>query len=61
MKPESNLDLICVEKAKVDLTDEVDGIDVDLVTTFIFYKEGKEPERIIESPVDSLKKILKIF
>lgn len=52
----NHVDLICVDKAKVGLDDEVDGLGVYLVPTFIFPKEGKELGRIIESPNDSLEK-----
>ena len=55
---ESKIDLICVDRAKVGVDNEVDGLDIKLVPTFIFYKEGNEIGRIIEVPVVTLEKDL---
>ncbi|MCZ7601742.1 MAG: hypothetical protein M5R37_02685 [Melioribacteraceae bacterium] len=52
---ESKIDLICVDRAKVGLSDEVDGLDIKLVPTFIFYENGSELGRIIETPMESLE------
>ena len=52
---EKNIDLICVDRAKVGVADEVDGLDIELVPTFIFYKDGEEIGRIIETPIETLE------
>jgi thiol-disulfide isomerase/thioredoxin len=53
---ESNIDLICVDRAKVGVADEVDGLNIKLVPTFIFYKDGEELGRIVETPEGTLEK-----
>lgn len=55
---ESNIDLICVDRAKAGVADEVDGLNIKLVPTFIFYKDGKELGRIVETPEATLEKDL---
>jgi thiol-disulfide isomerase/thioredoxin len=52
---ESNIDLICVDRAKVGVADEVDGLNIELVPTFIFSKDGEEIGRIIEAPIETLE------
>lgn len=47
---EQNVDLICVDRAKVGLNDEVDGLNINFVPTFIFYTNEIEVGRIIETP-----------
>lgn len=47
---EQNIDLICVDRAKVGLSDEVDGLNINFVPTFIFYINEIEVGRIIETP-----------
>ena len=37
---------------------EEEGLNIHRVPTFIFYKDGKEVNRIVESPVESLEKDL---
>ncbi len=52
----SNIDMICVDHAKVGVDNEVDGLDIKLVPTFIFYnKDGEELGRIIETPIETLE------
>lgn len=59
--PESNLKLICVDRQRQGIADEVKDLDINLVPTFVFYRDGKEIGRIIESPKQGLEKdILKI-
>lgn len=53
---ESNIDLICVDRAKVGVADEVDSLNIKLVPTFIFYKNGEELGRIVETPKGTLEK-----
>lgn len=55
---EANIDLICVDHSKVGVADEVDGLNIELVPTFIFYRDGKEIGRIIETPVETLEQDL---
>lgn len=54
--PESNLKLVCVDRQRQGIADEVKDLDIKLVPTFIFYREGKEIGRIIESPKQGLEK-----
>ncbi|MFA5011618.1 MAG: thioredoxin family protein [Ignavibacteria bacterium] len=54
--PESNLRLICVDRQRQGIADEVKDLDIKLVPTFIFYKDGTEIGRIIESPKLGLEK-----
>lgn len=54
--PEANLKLVCVNRQKQGIADEVKDLDVQLVPLFIFYRDGKEIGRIIESPKEGLEK-----
>lgn len=54
--PESNLKIISVNRQKVGIAEEVKDIEVKLVPLFIFYRDGKEIGRIIESPKQGLEK-----
>lgn len=53
--PEDDIELIFVDRNKSGLTDEVNGLGIDLVPTFIFYKNNEELGRIIEAPYESLE------
>lgn len=53
---EDNLELITVDREKMTPEHLEDGFDITNVPTFIFYKDGKEINRIVESPVTSLEK-----
>lgn len=53
--PEDNVELILVDRNKVGLAGEVDGLGIDFVPTFIFYKNNNELGRIIETPYESLE------
>ncbi len=61
---EDSLNIICVDREKKDLSGEVDSLNIELVPTFIFYRDDKEIGRIIETPEQTLEKdiysILKI-
>jgi len=46
----NHVDLICVDKANVGVNNEVDGLNINFVTTFIFYTNEIEIDRIIETP-----------
>lgn len=54
--PTKKLILINVDRNKKGKGDEVDSLDIELVPTIIFYKDGKELGRIVESPEESLEK-----
>ena len=60
--PSDKVTLINVNRDKVGLADEVEGLDIHFVPTFIFSKEDKELGRIVEMPYESLEKdILEIL
>jgi len=54
--PESNITLYCVDRTKKTDKGETDNLKITLVPTFIFYKDGKEIGRIIESPKEAVEK-----
>jgi len=54
--PETNITLYCVDRTKKTDNGETDNLAITLVPTFIFYKDGKEIGRIIESPKKSVEK-----
>ncbi len=51
-----NLSVICVNTNKTAEGTNVNQLDIQKVPTFIFYKEGLELGRIIETPKESLEK-----
>jgi hypothetical protein len=54
--------LIGVNREKQGLSNETEGLEIELVPTIIFYKDGSEIGRIIETPAESLEKdILQIM
>jgi len=59
--PIENLKMICVDRNKKDLSNEVESLDIKLVPTFIIRKGEKEIGRIIETPVKSLEEDLLII
>jgi thiol-disulfide isomerase/thioredoxin len=54
--PEEKVTLINVNRDKQGLENEVEGLDINFVPTFIFYKAGKEIGRIVEMPYETLEK-----
>lgn len=56
--PINTLTLIGVDHDKKALAKETDGLDIELVPTFIFYKNGIEIGRIVEMPTVSLEQDL---
>lgn len=54
--PSNKVKLIAVDRNKKDLSGETDSLLIELVPTFIFYREGKELGRIVEAPAESLEK-----
>lgn len=56
-----NLTLICVDRSKKAPGTNVDTLKIELVPTFIFYRDEVELGRIVEVPADLMEKeILKI-
>ncbi len=54
--PSEKVKIICVDEDKKTKGDELNGLKIELVPTIIFYKDGNELGRIIESPRDTLEK-----
>ena len=58
--PNAQLEVIAVDNArdtyKQSPTAEEKGLNIHRVPTFIFYKDGKEVNRIVESPVETLER-----
>ncbi len=52
--PENKITMICVDRDKKS-TSDIDSLNIELVPTFIFYKNGKELGRIEESPKQTLE------
>ncbi len=50
------LTIICVNKDKQGGTVSLEGLNLEKVPTFIFYRDKKELGRIIESPTGTLEK-----
>ncbi|TMM52212.1 thioredoxin family protein [Maribacter algarum] len=61
--PMENLKIVAVDRRKEHYkkspTGEEWGLSIKRVPTFIFYKDGKETNRIIESPIVSLEEDIK--
>ena len=58
----NSITLIGVNREKQGLSNEAEGLEIELVPTIIFYKDGSEIGRIVETPVESLEKdLLKIL
>lgn len=54
--PESQIKLIMVDRKRQGLSNETEMLNIEKVPTFIFYKNGNEIGRIIETPQKSLEK-----
>jgi thiol-disulfide isomerase/thioredoxin len=54
----NSITLIGVNREKQGLSNEAEGLEIELVPTIMFYKDGKEIGRIVETPVESLEKDL---
>jgi thiol-disulfide isomerase/thioredoxin len=52
---EDSLNIICVDREKKDLSGEVDSLNIELVPTFISYRDDKEIGRIIETPEQTIE------
>ena len=53
---ENNLSLICVDRSKSARKVDINEFEIERVPTFIFFENGKEIGRIIETPQASLEK-----
>ena len=54
--PSDKVEIICVDEDKKTSGDELNNLQIELIPTFIFYKDGNELGRIVESPHDTLEK-----
>lgn len=54
--PVENVTLTSVDREKQGLENEVEGLEIEFVPTFIFYDRGKEVGRIVEMPYETLEK-----
>jgi thiol-disulfide isomerase/thioredoxin len=54
--PSDEVEIICVDEDKHTEGDELAGLNIELVPTIIFYKNGNELGRIVESPQETLEK-----
>jgi thiol-disulfide isomerase/thioredoxin len=59
--PSDKVKLINIDRDKKGRDDEIAGLNIRLVPTFIFYHNGKEVGRIVESPAETLEKDLEII
>jgi len=58
----NSITLIGVNREKQGLSNETEGLEIELVPTIIFYKDGSEIGRIVETPAESIEKdLLKIL
>lgn len=57
----NSITLIGVNREKKGLSKEAEGLEIELVPTIIFYKDGNEIGRIVETPAESLEKDLLKF
>ncbi len=54
--PKEKVTLINVNRDKQGLENEVEGLDINFVPTFMLYRAGEEIGRIIEMPYETLEK-----
>jgi hypothetical protein len=54
----NSITLIGVNRQKQGLSNETKELEIELVPTIIFYKDGNEIGRIVETPVESMEKDL---
>ena len=60
--PINNLEMVAMDRDKDNPAEEKKAWNIDYVPTFIFVKDGKEVNRIVEMPLESLEKdMLKIL
>ena len=51
----NNLVMITVDRSKTSSNNEQEGLGIERVPTFIFYKDGKELNRFVEYPRETLE------
>ena len=54
----NSITLIGVNREKQGLSNEAEGLDIEFVPTIIFYRDGSEIGRIVETPYESWEKDL---
>jgi len=54
----NSITLIGINREKKGLSNETEGLEIELVPTIIFNKDGSEIGRIVETPAESLEKDL---
>ncbi|MBT8308674.1 MAG: thioredoxin family protein [Maribacter sp.] len=60
--PMNNLEMVAMDRDKENPAEEKKTWNIDYVPTFIFVKDGKEVNRIVEMPLENLEKdMLKIL
>lgn len=53
--PDSKIEMYAVDRQKHSLNSEEKGKEITHVPTIIFYKNGKEVGRIVESPINTME------
>jgi thiol-disulfide isomerase/thioredoxin len=53
---EKNITLICVDRKKDPRFVDIQSLGIELVPTFIFYKNNTESGRIVETPEETIEK-----
>jgi hypothetical protein len=53
--PQEEVNMISVDRDKNAGDSDISSLNIELVPTFIFYRDGEEIGRIIESPVETLE------
>lgn len=51
-----NVEMIALDRKKQAPNGETNGMEITNTPTFIFYKDGQEMNRIVETPVESLER-----
>lgn len=51
----STIKMVAVDRDKIEPKQNLKGLDIELVPTFIFYKDGIELGRIVENPENTLE------
>ncbi len=54
----NSITLIGVNRQKQGLSNEAEGLEIEFVPTIIFYKDGSEIGRVVETPAESMEKDL---
>ncbi|MGA7722858.1 MAG: thioredoxin family protein [Ignavibacteriaceae bacterium] len=60
--PDNDVSILTIGRDKKGRANETDSLKIELVPTIIFYRNGKEIGRIVESPKETIEKdVLKIL